>query len=113
MGLAVTERLVKLGWNVAIVDFNEKFGQSVAQRLGEQVYFVKANVAIWDQLRESFVKTWEKWGRLDFGEYESRERTIGCTDALQCTEMLASETALTGLRQQRSFQTARRSSQTR
>ncbi|KIW04466.1 uncharacterized protein PV09_04726 [Verruconis gallopava] len=66
MGLAVTERLVELGWNVTIVDFNAPKGEAVASRLGPQVLFVKANVANWDQLSKSFVESWQKWGRLDF-----------------------------------------------
>jgi len=33
MGLSVTEHLVKQGWNVAIVDFNEEIVHKVADRL--------------------------------------------------------------------------------
>lgn len=68
MGLAVTERLIKFGWNVAIVDFNEKSGQEVEQKIGSQLFYIKSNVAVWEQLSSAFVKTWEKWGRLDFGK---------------------------------------------
>jgi 3alpha(or 20beta)-hydroxysteroid dehydrogenase len=69
MGLAATERLVELGWNVAILDFNEAKGNSVAEKLGAQVVFIKSNVADWEQLSKAFVQTWEKFGRLDFGEW--------------------------------------------
>ena len=67
MGLAVTERLVELGWNVAILDFNGPKAKSVAERLGSQIHVIQCNVADWDQLRKAFVETWEKYGRLDFG----------------------------------------------
>jgi NAD(P)-dependent dehydrogenase (short-subunit alcohol dehydrogenase family) len=67
MGLAVTERLVELGWNVALLDFNETKAQEVAERLGPQIFFIKSNVAVWEQLSKAFVKSWEKYGRLDFG----------------------------------------------
>jgi NAD(P)-dependent dehydrogenase (short-subunit alcohol dehydrogenase family) len=69
MGLAVTERLVELGWNCAIVDFNQKRGEDVKQRLGSQILFIKSNVAIYEELSRAFVQTWKKWGRLDFGMY--------------------------------------------
>jgi NAD(P)-dependent dehydrogenase (short-subunit alcohol dehydrogenase family) len=67
MGLAVTERLVELGWNVTILDFNEAKAKAVAERLGSQIFFIKSNVADWDQLSKAFVQSWEKFGRLDFG----------------------------------------------
>jgi NAD(P)-dependent dehydrogenase (short-subunit alcohol dehydrogenase family) len=67
MGLAVTERLVELGWNVAVLDFNGPKAKSVAERLGSQIHVIQCNVADWDQLRKAFVETWEKYGRLDFG----------------------------------------------
>ncbi len=67
MGLAVTERLVELGWNVTLLDFNETKAQEVAKRLGPQIFFIKSNVAVWEQLSKAFVQSWEKYGRLDFG----------------------------------------------
>lgn len=67
MGLAVTERLVELGWNVTVVDFNEPKAIEVSNRLGSQAFPIKSNVAIWEQLSKAFVDSWAKWGRLDFG----------------------------------------------
>ena len=67
MGLGVTESLVQKGWNVTIVDFNEKAGKETAEKFGSQVLFVKGNVVKYEDQVEAFVKTWEKWGRLDFG----------------------------------------------
>ena len=69
MGLAVTERLVELGWNVAILDFNGEKAHGVAERLGRQIHVIQCNVADWDQLSKAFVQTWEKFGRLDFGTF--------------------------------------------
>ncbi len=66
IGLAVTEKLVKQGWNVTIVDVVSETGQKVADRLGEQVLFVKADVTDYDQQAKAFVETWAKWHRLDF-----------------------------------------------
>lgn len=69
MGLAVTERLVELGWNVTVLDFNEAKAKAVAERLGSQIFFIKSNVADWDQLSKAFVQSWENFGRLDFGMF--------------------------------------------
>jgi NAD(P)-dependent dehydrogenase (short-subunit alcohol dehydrogenase family) len=67
MGLAVTERLVSQGWNVAIMDLNEEAGHEVAERLGPQVLFLKADVTSYGEQGEVFRRTWERWGRLNFG----------------------------------------------
>lgn len=66
MGLSVTERLVELGWNVMIVDFNEEGAQKVAERLGGKTAFIKADTGDYDQQAKAFVETWKKWSRLDF-----------------------------------------------
>lgn len=67
MGLAVTERLVSQGWNVTIMDLNEEAGHEVAERLGHQVLFLKADVTSYEEQGEVFRRTWERWGRLNFG----------------------------------------------
>jgi 15-hydroxyprostaglandin dehydrogenase (NAD) len=69
MGLAVVEHLVREGWNVTVVDFNEESGKTVQKSLGSQVLFVHGNVISYENQAEAFVKTWEKWGRLDFGKH--------------------------------------------
>lgn len=86
MGLAVTERLVKSGWNVAIVDFNEAKGKEVEKGIGSQIFYIKSNVAIWDQLSSAFVKTWEKWGRLDFGEHKNGSLIMHVLTAISICE---------------------------
>jgi 15-hydroxyprostaglandin dehydrogenase (NAD) len=65
MGLGVVERLVGLGWNVAIVDFNEKTATKVTERLGAKTIFVKANVIDYEQQANAFVETFNKWHRID------------------------------------------------
>ncbi|KIW24613.1 uncharacterized protein PV07_10318 [Cladophialophora immunda] len=65
MGLALVERLVAEGWNVTVFDFNNAAGEQVQKRLGGQVLFLRGNVINYDDQAQAFVKTWEKWGRLD------------------------------------------------
>ncbi|OQV04814.1 hypothetical protein CLAIMM_09642 [Cladophialophora immunda] len=65
MGLAVVEHLLKLGWNVAIVDYNEETGQAVAKACGRQAIFIKANVADYEEIAAAFARTWKEWERLD------------------------------------------------
>jgi 15-hydroxyprostaglandin dehydrogenase (NAD) len=66
MGLGVVERLIALGWNVSIVDFDEKAATQVAERLGEKETFpFKANVINYEEQAEAFLQTFNKWGRID------------------------------------------------
>lgn len=66
IGLSVTTRLVELGWNVMILDFNEGPGQIVASKFGRKVAFLKVDVKDYEQQASAFVETWNKWSRLDF-----------------------------------------------
>lgn len=61
------ERLVKNGWGCTVVDFNQQTGEKLVEKFGDQIIFVRANVARWDDLAGAFEQTWEKWGRLDLG----------------------------------------------
>lgn len=65
MGYAMVERLVDLGWNVAIVDLNDEAGSRAEQTLGKQVVYIRANVIDYDEQAAAFVKTWATWGRID------------------------------------------------
>ena len=65
MGLGVVERLVELGWNVSIVDFDDKMAELVVKRLGEKTMFIKTNVIKYDQQADAFAQTFNKWNRLD------------------------------------------------
>lgn len=67
IGLAVVKRLVELGWNVTIVDFNAAAGSTLAESLGQQALFIKANVAIYKEQVAAFAETYKKWGRVNFG----------------------------------------------
>jgi NAD(P)-dependent dehydrogenase (short-subunit alcohol dehydrogenase family) len=68
MGLAVVEDLVAKGWKVTVFDFDHDAGGKVAEKLGQQVLFVKGNVAKYEELGAAFSETWKKWGRMDFGK---------------------------------------------
>jgi 15-hydroxyprostaglandin dehydrogenase (NAD) len=81
MGLAVVEHLVRSGWNVTVVDFNEESGETVQKSLGSQVLFVHGNVISYENQASAFVKTWEKWGRLDFGTYKQHHWHLPTMDA--------------------------------
>lgn len=65
MGYGMVKRLVQLGWNVSIVDLDERMGKEAEKALGEQTMFVQGDVANYDSLASAFVQTWDKWGRLD------------------------------------------------
>jgi NAD(P)-dependent dehydrogenase (short-subunit alcohol dehydrogenase family) len=67
IGLAVVERLVKRGWNTAVVDKDQNTGEQVARRLGAQVVFLEVDVRDYDEQAQAFAKTWAKWNRLDLG----------------------------------------------
>jgi NAD(P)-dependent dehydrogenase (short-subunit alcohol dehydrogenase family) len=68
IGLAVVNRFIEMGWNVALLDLNSDAGSAIAARLGKQALFIKANVAIYKEQVDAFYQVWNKWGRVDFGE---------------------------------------------
>lgn len=65
MGLATAENLTKKGWKVSIADMNEAAGQQAAEKLGGM--FTKTDVTKYETMANTFKRTWEKYGRLDFG----------------------------------------------
>jgi len=65
MGYGLVEKLVSQGWNIAIVDFNEETGKAAEAKLGSQLFFIKGNVAKWEDQAAAFVATFKKWGRID------------------------------------------------
>ncbi|KAJ9612021.1 hypothetical protein H2200_003616 [Cladophialophora chaetospira] len=67
MGLAVVEDLAAKGWNITIFDFDHEAGGKVAEKLGQQVLFIKGNVTKYEELGAAFAETWKKWGSIDFG----------------------------------------------
>ena len=67
MGLAVTRELVAKGWNVTILDFNEKSWQTIAHEFDqEHTVFWKTDVMDYEQQSKAFVETWRRWQKLDF-----------------------------------------------
>lgn len=76
MGLSVVEDLVRRRWNVAVVDLDIKRGREAEKALGEQVFFIRANVAEYEQQAEAFAQTWAKWGRLDLGMQDNASRWL-------------------------------------
>jgi 15-hydroxyprostaglandin dehydrogenase (NAD) len=66
MGKAVVEYLARDGWKVSIADIDEKGGAAVAQAIDG--IFNKVDVSKYDSLSAAFQNTWEKYGRLDFGQ---------------------------------------------
>jgi 15-hydroxyprostaglandin dehydrogenase (NAD) len=66
MGLGLVEKLVSQGWNITVVDFNEETGKAVEERLGSQVYYIKGNVAKYEDQAAAVVATHKKWGHIDF-----------------------------------------------
>ncbi|KAF1812880.1 hypothetical protein P152DRAFT_435136 [Eremomyces bilateralis CBS 781.70] len=66
MGLATVKRLVELGWNVSVLDYNKATGEAVAKELGDQVQFFHVDTANYDQHAKAFETTWKKFHRLDF-----------------------------------------------
>ena len=63
--------LVAKDWNVTIFDFDDLGGVQIAEKLGQQVLFIKGNVAKYEELGTAFVETWKKWGQVDFGKHTS------------------------------------------
>jgi 15-hydroxyprostaglandin dehydrogenase (NAD) len=65
MGNGVANDLAKKGWKVVIVDFNASIGQQAADSIKGDFYHT--DVRSWEQQYDAFEKTFEKYGRLDFG----------------------------------------------
>ena len=66
MGEAVAKHLAGKGWQVALLDMNEKSGQTVADSIGG--IFIKTDVTSQESQTSAFEKIWEKYGQIDFGE---------------------------------------------
>jgi 15-hydroxyprostaglandin dehydrogenase (NAD) len=58
--------VAKKGWNLTIVDYNEKSVAAVRGNFNaENVIFVQADVTKYEAQAKAFHQTWEKWHRLD------------------------------------------------
>ncbi|EXJ66929.1 uncharacterized protein A1O5_10124 [Cladophialophora psammophila CBS 110553] len=66
MGLAVARELAAKGWNLTIVDLNEKSISSVESDFDpKRTMFVQADVTDYESQAKAFAQTWDKWHRLD------------------------------------------------
>ncbi|OAP60321.1 hypothetical protein AYL99_05323 [Fonsecaea erecta] len=66
MGLAVAQELSSRGWNLTIVDLNEKSISSVQADFDPtRTIFVQADVTDYHAQAKAFAQTWDKWHRLD------------------------------------------------
>ena len=64
LGEATVRRLVAGGAKAVIADLNEEKGQALAEELGENVIFVKTNVASEDNVQLAVDTALEKFGKL-------------------------------------------------
>ena len=74
MGLAVARHLAGKGWKICVSDLNEKSGESAAKELGG--IFVKVDVTNYEEQAAAFQKTWETYGRIDFGMHRFRIQSV-------------------------------------
>ncbi|UPL02906.1 hypothetical protein LCI18_013840 [Fusarium solani-melongenae] len=65
-GLAVAERLVELGWNVAIVDLQAAKEGSAPGLPGNRTLLLQADVSSYDEQAFAFSRVYKTWGRIDF-----------------------------------------------
>jgi NAD(P)-dependent dehydrogenase (short-subunit alcohol dehydrogenase family) len=65
IGAATAKRLVEHGCKVMITDINVPLGEEVAEKLGENCLFVKADNTIFEELEAASKVLIDKWGRLD------------------------------------------------
>ncbi|KAM5351111.1 hypothetical protein ACJ41O_003834 [Fusarium nematophilum] len=63
MGEALSEDLVKRGWQVAMADIQPN--EDLASRLGENASFHTCDVADYDSQAACFQEVWVKYGRID------------------------------------------------
>lgn len=63
MGEALSENLVKKGWQVAMADIQQN--AQLASKLGNSASFHHCNVADYDSQAKAFQEVWNKYGRLD------------------------------------------------
>ncbi|TPX16546.1 uncharacterized protein E0L32_003840 [Thyridium curvatum] len=65
MGTALSKHFIGKGWNVALLDVNDKVGKDLASSLGPNAAYFHANVASYASQAAAFTAVWERWGRLD------------------------------------------------
>jgi NAD(P)-dependent dehydrogenase (short-subunit alcohol dehydrogenase family) len=63
MGEALSEDLVKRGWQVAMADIQQN--ADLSAKLGEKASFHHCDVSDYDGQSRCFQEVWDKYGRLD------------------------------------------------
>lgn len=63
MGEALSESLVKKGWQVAMADIQQN--AQLVSKLGDSASFHHCDVADYDSQANAFQEVWNKYGRLD------------------------------------------------
>jgi NAD(P)-dependent dehydrogenase (short-subunit alcohol dehydrogenase family) len=66
IGLYTARQLSKDGWEISIADLNEKAGRAAADEV--HGIFTQVDVTSYASQSNAFERTWEKWGRIDFGQ---------------------------------------------
>lgn len=66
MGLAVARALAARGWKISVLDMNSKNGEGIAKEVDG--LFFKTDVTSYESQADAFNKTWESFGRIDFGQ---------------------------------------------
>lgn len=67
MGRGIAASLAKQNFKVVIADWNEVEGKKVADEIKADFY--KVDVTSWADQYNAFDKTFEKYGRVDFGTH--------------------------------------------
>ena len=65
MGASIVELFVREGARVIIAARGEEAGQTLADRLGENAHFIRADVSVETDVKALVEATMEKWGRVD------------------------------------------------
>ena len=60
-------QLHKDGWEVSIADWNAVSGKAAAEEVNG--IFTQVDVTNYVSQAKAFENTWEKYGRIDFGQY--------------------------------------------
>lgn len=77
--------MIGRGYNVGMCDVNSEAGNTLSAELGEQVVFIKCDVAIYEDQAEAFQQVWNRWGRLDFGTFLSIRKALDSLPELVCS----------------------------
>jgi len=72
----MARKLRKDGWEISVAELNEETGRAAAEEIGG--LFTKVDVTSYASQAKAFENTWEKYGRIDFGQFELLQAPLGC-----------------------------------